>query len=528
MEPYILTAEDIARLMEQGFDMRGVAPGVEATAREASILRGPVSTADIPTPESLPYDPSSDPSAVMPVSSTTPAPVTFTEADGTRSTVPSPSDIPQALPPAAADAGATMRAPGTAAPLADFGLPFGMQAPVGGGFNPMAGGGVAQSTDPFEGLSRNQRMMLGFAALRDAAASLEGRDTSFFNDQLGVFEGARERERLRVQGLAQSRGQVMASLLPVYQEITRLQGLELPVPQYLLDIVNASLAPFGFGSPSGAPITPTGAPTTTPTTTPATTPATVPATATTPATAPTTTPTTPTTETPATEAPAAEAPAAEQPQTPTEARLAEIPTEREALMQQMRERLGARAATDDIEEQMRLLDAEEERLREQLATETAAAEAEEATAVQEETLMVPLLGDALGFLLRDGEVNTQGAFTASRLSYELMGEDARKASAALDTLRGIQTLNSVQEARAAGYTGTFTDADIAIIQSVAGPLDLRQPEATVATLQRIAERLSPQARQALGLGGGGQTPSGQTPSTFQPTDDQRSILERYQ
>lgn len=523
MEPYILTAEDIARLMEQGFDMRGVAPGVEATASEAEILRGPISTADIPTPESLPYDPNSDTSAVMPVNSTSATPVTFTEADGTRSTVPSPSDIPQALPPAAADAGATMREPGTTAPLADFGLPFGMQAPVSGGFNPMAGGGVAQSTDPFEGLSRNQRMMLGFAALRDAAASLEGRDTSFFNDQLGVFEGARERERLRVQGAMQNRAQAMIGLMPVYQEIQRLQSLDLPVPDYLTRIVQETLAPFGFGGANGAPAMPTAptgasvpAPAPAATTTPATTPATAPATA----------PTTPTA--PAAEAPTAEAPAAEQPQTPTEARLAEIPTEREALMRQMRIRLGSEAATDDLEEELRLLDAEEERLREQLVTEAAAAEAEEATAVQEETFMVPMLGDALGFLLRDGEVNTQGAFAAARLSYELMGEDARKAYAALETLRGIQTLSSVQEARAAGYTGTFTDADIAIIQSVAGPLDLRLPEPTVDTLRRIASRLSPQAQQALGLGGGGQTPSGQTPSTFQPTDDQRSILERYQ
>lgn len=497
MEPYILTAEDIARLMEQGFDTRGLSAGAEAMPEEITAL-GIGQTAPQPT------------SPITPVNDTT----TFVGEDGTRSTASSPSDIPQTLPDAAAEAGATMREPGTTAPLADFGLPFGMQAPVGGGFNPMAGGGVAQSTDPFEGLSRNQRMMLGFAALRDAAASLEGRDTSFFNDQLGVFEDARERERLRVQGAMQNRAQAMIGLMPVYQEIQRLQSLGLPVPDYLTRIVQETLAPLGFDGQGAAPTMPT-APTG------ASVPAPAPAAA--PATTPATVPTTPTTE-----APTAETPTAEQPQTPTEARLAEIATQREALMRQMRGRLGAEAATDDIEEQMRLLDAEEERLREQLATEAAAAEAEAATAIQEETLMVPMLGDALGFLLRDGEVNTQGAFSASRLSYELMGEDARKASAALDTLRGIQTLNSVQEARAAGYTGTFTDADIAIIQSVAGPLDLRQPEATVATLKRIAERLSPQARQALGLEGGGQAPSGQAPSAFQPTDDQRSILERYQ
>jgi hypothetical protein len=65
-----------------------------------------------------------------------------------------------------------------------------------GGDDPNAG----QPTDPFAGLSRPQRTMLGFAALRDAAASLEGRDSNFFQSALGGFEEARERERLRTQG----------------------------------------------------------------------------------------------------------------------------------------------------------------------------------------------------------------------------------------------------------------------------------------------------------------------------------------
>jgi hypothetical protein len=137
--------------------------------------------------------------------------------------------------------------------------------------------------------------------------------------------------------------------------------------------------------------------------------------------------------------------------------------------------------------------------------------------------MVPLLGDALGFFFTpDGEVNTQGVFAAAALPMAAMGPDARRAHAAIETLRGIQTLSSVQEARAAGYTGTFTDADIAIIQSVAGPLTFDNPEGTADTLRRIANRLSPEAQQAL-FG-----TSGQAPATFTPTDDQRSILERYQ
>ena len=66
---------------------------------------------------------------------------------------------------------------------------------------------AASPTDPFAGLSRPQRTMLGFAALRDAAASLEGRDSNFFQSALGGFEQARERERLRVQGAEANRNQ---------------------------------------------------------------------------------------------------------------------------------------------------------------------------------------------------------------------------------------------------------------------------------------------------------------------------------
>ena len=68
-------------------------------------------------------------------------------------------------------------------------------------------------TDPFEGLSRNQRMMLGFASIRDAAEALQGRQSSHFRDALGGFEEARERERLRAQGQAQSLMNLQQALL---------------------------------------------------------------------------------------------------------------------------------------------------------------------------------------------------------------------------------------------------------------------------------------------------------------------------
>lgn len=257
MEPYILTQDDIARLSEQGFDTRGVPVGAEATADEIAALG---------TGQTAPQQPS----PIIPTTNTTPDPITFIEADGSTSTAPSASAIPQTLPAAAADAGATMVPTGSNAPLPDqprglsgilSGLTgmFGGQGNTAGSFNPAANAGIAQSTDPFEGLSRNQRMMLGFAALRDAAASLNGQNTSFFNEQLGVFESARDRERLRVQGVMQNRAQAITSLLPVFQEMQTFTEQGLPVPDYLKQIVAQTYAAFGMDGQGGMPVTETGA-----------------------------------------------------------------------------------------------------------------------------------------------------------------------------------------------------------------------------------------------------------------------------
>ena len=93
-----------------------------------------------------------------------------------------------------------------------------------GGDDPNAG----QSTDPFAGLSRPQRTMLGFAALRDAAAALEGRDSDFFQSAMGGFEQARERERLRAQGIFANQVQALQAIGQIENEIglLRAQGFE--------------------------------------------------------------------------------------------------------------------------------------------------------------------------------------------------------------------------------------------------------------------------------------------------------------
>jgi hypothetical protein len=147
---------------------------------------------------------------------------------------------------------------------------------LAGGMPTVAGGGFAggilgadiepETTDPFEGLSRNQRMMLGFAALRDAAASLQGRDTNFFTEQLGTYESARERERLRVQGAMQNRVQGLQALAQVQQQIAFLRGMNIDVPPGMLQLeaaLSGTAAPMqasGGAAPQAAPAPATTAP----------------------------------------------------------------------------------------------------------------------------------------------------------------------------------------------------------------------------------------------------------------------------
>ena len=252
MEPYILTADDIARLTEQGFDTRGVAPGVEAMPEEMTAL-GVGGSAPMPM---------TAPNASTAVA--TGMPISMLEADGTRTaeTVGSGGII---APPATAPQAPTI--PTAINPNMAL-LAGGMPTVAGGGF---AGGILGadiepETTDPFEGLSRNQRMMLGFAALRDAAASLQGRDTNFFTEQLGTYESARERERLRVQGAMQNRVQGLQALAQVQQQIAFLRGMNIDVPPGMLQLeaaLSGTAAPMqdsGGAAPQAAPAPATTAP----------------------------------------------------------------------------------------------------------------------------------------------------------------------------------------------------------------------------------------------------------------------------
>lgn len=112
-------------------------------------------------------------------------------------------------------------------------------------------------TDPFANLSRSQRTMLGFAALRDAAASLQGQEGGYFQQALGGFEAAKERERLRKQGLITSQANLLQSAAALQQQIaaaemqSRLYGTPVDPSLYRMrDVINTQLMAIGGGRAS--------------------------------------------------------------------------------------------------------------------------------------------------------------------------------------------------------------------------------------------------------------------------------------
>jgi hypothetical protein len=84
---------------------------------------------------------------------------------------------------------------------------------------PAAAGGILSmmqpiSADPFEGLSKTQRMILAFSAIQDAGAALQGRQGTAFNDAMAGFTEARDIERKRQAAAAElsARQQVLGAL----------------------------------------------------------------------------------------------------------------------------------------------------------------------------------------------------------------------------------------------------------------------------------------------------------------------------
>ena len=353
---------------------------------------------------------------------------------------------------------------------------------------------AGQSTDPFAGLSRPQRTMLGFAALRDAAGALEGRDTNFFQSAMGGFEQARERERLRAQGIFANQVQALQAIGQIENEIGLLrdQGLEPTQAQLRLrDLLYSSvegqmpslanvgrdavqpapspgamsaqefqgtmsIQPGGSSDISGRP---TGAYTGEPEV------------------APDGGVVEPT-------APVSEIDRMQQEVADLDARIG---------------RINARSGdASNLENQrdrkLAQLEAEQARL------EAQERDAEQAAATQRR--MEPLINQALNFLLDDqgnvrartSQIANVSGFAAGALP-GVTAADARLARSAVTELAAIAAMGSVREAREAGFGGSLSDADILLIQRSGGTFDLSQPEATAMTLRRLQNEMGPSSNR---------------------------------
>ena len=356
---------------------------------------------------------------------------------------------------------------------------------------------AGQATDPFAGLSRAQRTVLGFAALRDAAAALEGRDSAFFNQAMGGFEAGRERERLRAQGQMQNQVGALQALAQIEQQIAFSQSLGMtpsPAVLQLRDMLTAQA--MGGGAPTPAVVRDGG---TGPMPSPGDfTGGVIPADMPVGPQGVTGPPPTGVAYEPGSATPV---PYDGEPETamPAASPMDDLAAQEQALLDQMRQRGAVGAPVDDLRIQLQTLQQQREALAEAERAATQEAEQEESA----RSRMQPLIDDALGFLLDDeGNIRTLTSQAANVSGFGaglfpgVNAADARLARAAVTELGAIAAMNSVRQAREAGFGGALSDADILLIQRSGGTFDLSQPEATARTLQRL------QAQMARGGTGG--------------------------
>ena len=326
--------------------------------------------------------------------------------------------------------------------------------------------------------------MLGFAALRDAAASLEGRDSNFFQSALGGFEQARDRERLRAQGEMQNRVGALQALATLNEQMRYNQAFGLPIDPATEALRQALMTSAGLGS--GAAPMAGGAPTSVA-----------------PAQGgtrlpyeevfdPTTGATAPYTGEPEVAQPAPSPVTTAPPATERERLLAEIAD----ATQKMTPRVAAGAGVADLQEQ---IDQRTARIAEIDAAAAAAAEVAAQQERESETSvrMAPLVNNALSFLTDEsGNIRSATSLIASQSGFAagllpgVSAADARLARSAIQELAAIAGMSGVSEARANGFGGSLSDADILMIQRSQGIFDLTQPEATVQTLRRLQSQMS--------------------------------------
>lgn len=156
---YTLTPEDLDKLAAAGLNVEGLIGGEEATPEEMQALGVTDPTAIVPEQPSIPVASPDDPMVTQ-------APAGPVAA------------MPDAMPTAAQ--------PQAMADLLKM-MTQQQQAP----------------TDPFENLSKRQRMMLGFAAIQDAGQALLGNQGTAFDKLMGRFTDIQDMERKRQAALAQ-------------------------------------------------------------------------------------------------------------------------------------------------------------------------------------------------------------------------------------------------------------------------------------------------------------------------------------
>jgi hypothetical protein len=127
----------------------------------------------------------------------------------------------------------------------------------------------------------------------------------------------------------------------------------------------------------------------------------------------------------------------------------------------------------------------------------AAARAEAATAAEEEAgaeeakavMLAPRVGSAIDFLSSE---NAAGRIR-DNIYKERVGlipdNDYIQYRNTLLTIKALQGMNSIADARATGWTGAMTDRDIQIIMSTVGTLDESDPIGTLQTLNEIRMKL---------------------------------------
>lgn len=186
MEPYTLTQADIDDLLSRGFDMRGVSVGTEAMPAEVEAL-------GMAAPAAAPADQGMSPIQM--------------EYSAARAAGVAPENAPQEDPvaamggmPAATAAPAIATPAVAAAPTAAY-----------GGANMMDLLSQPISQDPFENLSRSQRTMIGFAALKDAGLALQGKEGGAVQNVMADITARADMERKRQAALA--RQQMMTNLM---------------------------------------------------------------------------------------------------------------------------------------------------------------------------------------------------------------------------------------------------------------------------------------------------------------------------